>query len=275
MAFNKGIRKWVHHPIEHHPMEASETWDALGHLCQLYQPKTKFFVIWVSLYGHDTNGCFNWMMKHIFTRWFKPCPFHYRSLEVTFSPLERVTFSPSQKGNELNHQVLGKWLEITISIHWEVTLAFRFQGAWTPRGEFQILHFFGSPFREPRKALLIEKLKIDHSTQSYGENIAWKWRIGRWFCFILVIFLFHLYKLFAIKTKRQIFCWLRTKFISSFSALPIFSQNKYINRYIYIYLYQKNLSIPWGQTSPVSKSACTISPLGFLVYWKFLMKKSS
>ena len=31
------------------------------------------------------------------TRWFTPCPFHPRSLEVTFSPLERVTWTHHPK----------------------------------------------------------------------------------------------------------------------------------------------------------------------------------
>ena len=47
------------------------------HLYQLY-PKTKFFVIWVSLYGHDTRNIheLDWLFQlddeiHPTTRWFK------------------------------------------------------------------------------------------------------------------------------------------------------------------------------------------------------------
>ena len=147
------------------PMEASETWDAPRHLCQLYQPKTKFFVIWVGLYGHDTRNIreLDWLFQlDDETHLYQVIQFVPFSSPIVgghvFTPWKGHVFT-IPKCNELNHQVLGKWLEITISIHWEVTLAFRFQGAWTPRGEFQILHFFGSPFREPRKALLIEKFE--------------------------------------------------------------------------------------------------------------------
>ncbi len=42
----------------------------------------------------------------MFSRWFHSWPFYPRSLEVTFTTFEGVTFSPSQKGHQQNCQAI-------------------------------------------------------------------------------------------------------------------------------------------------------------------------